>query len=174
MECNCSQERIKDVLGVSALVLRILIVLTDPKSWKIITKDNFEDAETAGKMIIQFIGSCKSGYYTAVRKYIKTLIKQTDERLLITTSAVTLALRPFYARQPASVDDNQPYSNLAVEEYVSLILTIPRLGCYLPSALIRALKHKSILMPSFHTILVKFISNFVRPINFLSKSHKRM
>ncbi|VVB05545.1 unnamed protein product [Arabis nemorensis] len=118
MECNYSQERIKDVLGVSALVLRILIVLTDSKSWKIITKDNFEDAETAGKMIIQFIGSWKSGYYTAVRKYIKTLTKQTDERLLITTSAVTLALRPFHARQPAFVDDNQPYTNLAVEEYI--------------------------------------------------------
>lgn len=160
MECNYSQERIKDVLGVNALVLRILIVLTDPKSWKIITKDNFEDAETAGKMTIRFIGSCKSGYYTAVRRYIKTLTKQTDERLLITTSAVTLALRPFHARQPDFVDDNQPDTNLAVEEYVSLILTIPRLVCYLPSALIRALKHKSILMPSFHTILVKTHNKF--------------
>lgn len=164
MECNYSQERIKDVIGVSALLLRILIVLTDPKSWKIITKDNFEDAETAGKMIIQFIGSCKSGYYSAVRRYIKTLTKHTDERLLITTSAVTLALRPFHVRQPAFVDDNQLDTNLAFEEYVSLILTIPRLVCCLPSALIRALKHKSILMPSFHTILVKLISNFIRPI----------
>ncbi|CAD5325662.1 unnamed protein product [Arabidopsis thaliana] len=153
-ECNYSQERIKDVIGVNALLLRILIVLTDPKSWKIITNENFEDAETAKKIIIQFIGSCKSGYYSAVRRYIKTLTKHTDERLVITTSAVTLALRPFHVKQPAFVDDNQPDTNLAVEEYVSLILTIPRLVCYLPSALIRALKHKSILMPSFHTILV--------------------
>jgi ubiquitin-protein ligase E3 B len=153
-ECNYSQERIKDVIGVNALLLRILIVLTDPKSWKIITNENFEDAETAKKIIIQFIGSCKSGYYSAVRRYIKTLTKHTDERLVITTSAVTLALRPFHVKQPAFVDDNQPDTNLAVEEYVSLILTIPRLVCYLPSALIRALKHKSILMPSFHTILL--------------------
>lgn len=160
-ECNYSQERIKDVLGVSALLLRILIVLTDPKSWKIITKDNIEDAETAAKVIIQFIGSCESGYYTAVRRYIKTLTRNTDERLLITTSAVTLSLRPFHVRQPAIVDDNQPDMNLAVEEYVSLILTIPRLVCCLPSALIRALKHKSILMPCFHTILVSLISNLV-------------
>lgn len=169
-ECNYSQERIKDVIGVNALLLRILIVLTDPKSWKIITNENFEDAETAKKIIIQFIGSCKSGYYSAVRRYIKTLTKHTDERLVITTSAVTLALRPFHVKQPAFVDDNQPDTNLAVEEYVSLILTIPRLVCYLPSALIRALKHKSILMPSFHTILVKLISYFLRPINFFLKS----
>lgn len=160
-ECSYSQERIKDVLGVSALLLRILIVLTDPKSWKIISKQNFEDAETAGKMIVQFLGSSKSGYYRAVRKYIKSLTKNSDERLLITTSAVTLALRPFHARQPTFVDDNQPDTNLAVEGYVSLILTVPRLVCCLPSALIRALKHKSILMPSFHTILVSLISNFV-------------
>ncbi|KAL1199296.1 E3 ubiquitin-protein ligase UPL7 [Cardamine amara subsp. amara] len=154
MECNYSRERIKDFLGVCALVLRILIVLTDPKSWKIITKENLEDAETAGKMIIQFIGSFKSGYYIAVRKYIKTLTKHTDERLLITTSAVTLALRPFHTRQPAFADDNPPVTNLAAEEYVSLILTIPRLVSCLPSALVHALKHKSILMPSFHTILI--------------------
>ncbi|EOA23422.1 hypothetical protein CARUB_v10016604mg [Capsella rubella] len=154
IECNYSQERIRDVIGVSALLLRILIVLTDPKSWKVITKDNFEDAETAGKMMIQFIGSCKSGYYSAVRRYIKTLTKHTDERLLITTSAVTLALRPFQVRQPAFVDENQLDTNLAVEEYVSLILTIPQLVCCLPSALIRALKHRSILMPCFHTILI--------------------
>ncbi|CAH2064256.1 unnamed protein product [Thlaspi arvense] len=153
-ECNYSHERIKDVLGVNALVLRILIVLTDPKNWKIVTKDNFQDAETAGRMVLQFIGSCNSGYYIAVRRYIKTLTTHTEERLLITTSAVTLALRPFHARQPAFVDDNQPDTNLAVEEFVSLILTIPHLSCYLPNALIRALKHKSILMPSFHTILI--------------------
>lgn len=161
MECSYSQERIKDVLGVSALLLRILIVLTDPKSWKIISKQNFEDAETAGKMIVQFLGSSKSGYYTAVRRYIKSLTKNSDERLLITTSAVTLALRPFHTRQPDSDGDNPPDTNLAVEGYVSLILTVPRLVCCLPSALIRALKHKSILMPSFHTILVSLISNFV-------------
>nr|VDD10241.1 unnamed protein product [Brassica oleracea] len=154
MECSYSQERIKDVLGVSALLLRILIVLTDPKSWKIISKQNFEDAETAGKMIVQFLGSSKSGYYTAVRRYIKSLTKNSDERLLITTSAVTLALRPFHTRQPDSDGDNPPDTNLAVEGYVSLILTVPRLVCCLPSALIRALKHKSILMPSFHTILI--------------------
>ncbi|CAN8254660.1 unnamed protein product [Cochlearia groenlandica] len=153
-ECNYSQERITDVLGVNALVLRILIVLTDPKSWRIITKDNFEDAETAGNMVIQFIGSWKSGYYTAVRRYIKTLSKHTDERLIITTSAVTLALRPFHARQSTLVGDNLQDTNLAVEEYVCLILTIPRLVCYLPSALIRALKHTSILMPSFHHISI--------------------
>ena len=160
-ECSYSQERIKDVLGVGALLLRILIVLTDPKSWKIVSKQNFEDAESAGKMIVPFIGSSKSGYYTAVRRYIKSLTKNSDERLLITTSAVTLALRPFHARQPDSDGDNQPDTNLAVEEYVSLILTIPQLVCCLPSVLIRALKHKSILMPSFHTILVSLISNFV-------------
>lgn len=161
-ECSYSQERLKDVLGVSALLLRILIVLTDPKIWKILSKESFEDAETVGKMVVQFIGSSKSGYYTAVRRYIKSLTKNTDERLLITTSAVTLALRPFHARQPAFVGDSQLDTNLAVEEYVSLILTIPRLVCCLPSALIRALKHKSILMPSFHTLLVSLISNFVR------------
>lgn len=153
-ECSYSQERLKDVLGVSALLLRILIVLTDPKIWKILSKESFEDAETVGKMVVQFVGSSKSGYYTAVRRYIKSLTKNTDERLLITTSAVTLALRPFHARQPAFVGDSQLDTNLAVEEYVSLILTIPRLVCCLPSALIRALKHKSILMPSFHTLLV--------------------
>lgn len=153
-ECSYSQERLKDVLGVSALLLRILIVLTDPKSWKILSKESFEDAETVGKMVVQFIGSSKSGYYTAVRRYIKSLTKNTDERLLITTSAVTLAVRPFHARQPAFVDDSKLDTNMAVEEYVSLILTIPRLVCCLPSALMRALKHKSILMPSFHTLLI--------------------
>ncbi|XP_010504062.1 PREDICTED: E3 ubiquitin-protein ligase UPL7-like isoform X1 [Camelina sativa] len=173
MECNYSQERIKDVIGVTALLLRILIVLTDPKSWKIITKENFEDAETAGKIIIQYIGSCRSGYYSAVRSYIKTLTKHTDERLLITTSAVTLTLRPFHVRQPAFVDEHQPDTDVAVEEYVSLILTIPRLVFCLPSALIRALKHKSILMPSFHTILQTLKDKILTRISVMEHSEKQ-
>ncbi|XP_010558979.1 PREDICTED: E3 ubiquitin-protein ligase UPL7 [Tarenaya hassleriana] len=155
-ECNKSHERIKDVIVVNALALRILVVLTDPKSWKGITKDNFKDAEIAGKMLILFLGARRSGYYTAVRRYFLTLNKQMDDRLLITTSAVTLAIRPFHMRESDFVDGDQPDIILSVEEYIASVLTIPRLTQCLPSALICALKHRTVLTPIFRTSLTSW------------------
>ena len=140
--------------------MRFAVVLTDLKSWKSITDDNLRDAETAMKDLVQFMGSKRSGLYNHVRIYIKKLGARincsgsTDDRFLITASALTLALRPIHIANlngPAHLD-----GHYATEQYCVLVLTIPWLTQRLPAALLPALQHKSILSPCFRTLLVWF------------------
>ncbi|KAL5740695.1 hypothetical protein ACOSQ2_029875 [Xanthoceras sorbifolium] len=163
-ECDISNPGGQNIVVLTSLALRLLVVLTDRKGWKSITNDTLQDADVAVKDLVGFMGSCKSGLYVSIRKYIKKLgvplssqmktIVQTDDRFLITAGAVTLALRPFQMTNSA-VDSPGPVGmHFAAEQYCLFLLTIPWLVQRLPAVLIPALKHKSVLSPCFQILLI--------------------
>ncbi|XP_019456174.1 PREDICTED: E3 ubiquitin-protein ligase UPL7 [Lupinus angustifolius] len=159
-ECNSGNQ---DITIVTSLAMRVLVLLTDPKGWKGITDGPHLDADLAVKDLIQFMGSDKSGCYVSIARYIHALnsnssptknISQADELFLITASAITLAVRPFYL---TNFDVNGPSMldvNHSAQRYIVHLLTIPWLVKRLPSVLQPALKHKSILFPCFQTLLI--------------------
>ncbi|XP_038686154.1 E3 ubiquitin-protein ligase UPL7 isoform X2 [Tripterygium wilfordii] len=163
-ECEKSCQGDQSVVFLASLAMRLLVVLTDLKSWKSVTNDNLQDADEAVKKLIWFMGSCKSRLYISIRRYISNLDVSfssqtnstvlTDDKFLITASAITLALRPFHATKfdvigTANLDVHYP-----VEQYCSYILTIPWLTLRLPAVFIPALKHKSILSTCLQTLLI--------------------
>ncbi|KAK7337160.1 hypothetical protein VNO77_17721 [Canavalia gladiata] len=159
-ECNSG---VQDITIVTSLAMGVLVMLTDPKGWKGITDDNHIDADLAVKDLIWFLGGNKSGCYVSIARYISALddcssqsksTAQADENFFITASAITLAVRPFYlpnndVEGPGMLDVNH-----AAKQYVVYLLTVPRLAQHLPSILLPALKHKSILFPCFQTLLI--------------------
>lgn len=150
-----------DIVAVTSLLMRVVFILTDWKGWKCITDEHCVDADRAVKDIIKFIGSDKSGLYRSIGRYMNKLntpvtslgAVQKDDMFLITASAITLALRPFQAFNSAEKDVCFSMQ-CAAEEYCLFILTVPWLVQHIPSVLLRALRHKSILIPCFKTILV--------------------
>lgn len=163
-EFNKSHAGGQDIIVLTSLAMRLVVFLTDLKGWKSITGDNHQDSDRAVKDLVWFMGSGKSGIYISIRRYITTLdvsvssqinsVVPTDDKILITASAITLALRPFHminldVNGPAILDVHN-----AAEQYCVFLLTIPWLVQRLPSILIPALKHKSILSPCFQTILI--------------------
>lgn len=174
-ECNSGAE---DITIVTSLAMRVLVMLTDLKGWKGITDDNRLDADLAVKDLIQFLGSSKSGSYVSIARYISALdnyssksriITQADENFFITTSAITLAVRPFHLTNfnvegPGMLDVNH-----AVKQYIVYLLTIPWLVQHLPPVLLPALKHKSILFPCFQNLLI-LKENVLMEMSELDKS----
>lgn len=166
-EFNKSHTGGQDIIVLTSLAMRLVVFLTDLKGWKSITADNCQDADIAVKDLICFMGSSKSDIYISIRRYINTLdisfssqinsIAQTDDKILITASAITLALRPFHVTN--SDTDGRVILDVhnAAEQYCVFLVTIPWLVQRLPSVLVPALKHKSILSPCFQTILVRLI-----------------
>ncbi|KAG6693556.1 hypothetical protein I3842_09G006200 [Carya illinoinensis] len=163
-ECNKCDVVGQDIVVLTTLVMRLVVFLTDPKAWKSITDNNKQDADMAVRNLVYFMGSCKSGIYKYIRRYICTLDVsfssqknnnvQTDDKLLVTASAVTLALRPFHltnfdASGPGMLD----VDDVAVQ-YCVFLLTIPWLAQRLPAVIIPALKHKCILLPCFWNVLI--------------------
>ncbi|XP_027350463.1 E3 ubiquitin-protein ligase UPL7 isoform X2 [Abrus precatorius] len=159
-ECNSGAQ---DIIIITSLAMRVLVMLTDLKGWKGITDDNHLDADLAVEGLIQFMGGTNSGCYVSIARYISALdnyssqskvITQADEKFFITASAITLAVRPFYltncdVKGPGMLDVNH-----AAKQYIVYLLTIPWLVQHLPSVLLPALKHKSILFPCFQTLLI--------------------
>ncbi|CAL0310490.1 unnamed protein product [Lupinus luteus] len=159
-ECNSADQ---DITSVTSLAMRVLVLLTDPKGWKGITDGPHLDADLAVKDLIQFMGSDKSGSYVSIARYIHALnsnssltknITQAGEFFLITASAITLAVRPFYLTNFDVNGTSMPDVNHASQRYIVHLLTIPWLVKRLPSVLQPALKHKSILFPCFQTLLI--------------------
>ncbi|VAI01081.1 unnamed protein product [Triticum turgidum subsp. durum] len=155
--CSCILARCdhcccKDVnmVEISTLTMRLAISLTDCKTWKNLTSENTRAADASVETLIEFIGTRQSGTYRCVRRYIKCFGPHVtpgkidsaiapDEQLLVTASAVTLALRPFNStRADMGVDLTG-----AAKEYFTLILTIPYICKRLPPLLLPALKHIS-------------------------------
>lgn len=176
-ECNKSHPEGQNIVVLTSLALRLLVVLTDRKGWKSITNDTLQDADVAVKDLVLFMGSCKSGLYISIRRYIimlgvpfppqaKTIV-QTDDRFLITAGAVTLALRPFQITNSAFVSPGSVSVHFAAEQYCLFLLTIPWLVQRLPAVLVPALKHKSVLSPCFQILLVWLI----KFENFLNLLH---
>ncbi|KAE9621789.1 putative aminoacyltransferase, E1 ubiquitin-activating enzyme [Lupinus albus] len=159
-ECNSGDQ---DFTVVTSLAMRVLVLLTDLKGWKGITDDPHLDAELAVKDLIQFMGSDKSGSYVSIARYVHALnsnssltknITQADESFLITASAITLAVRPFYLTNFDVNGLSMLDVNHAAQRYIVHLLTIPWLVKRLPSVLQPALKHKSILSPCFQNLLI--------------------
>ncbi|XP_057983844.1 E3 ubiquitin-protein ligase UPL7 isoform X2 [Malania oleifera] len=163
-QCDSLHQEDQGVVTLSSLGIRVVVALTDLKGWKSITNEDIQDADIAVKDLVRFMGSRKSGLYSCIRRYINNLgssyssklcsVAQLDDRFLITASALTLALRPFHV---LNFDVNDPASSdllCAAEQYCVFVLTIPWLLLSLPSVLLPALKHKSVLSPCFRTLVI--------------------
>ncbi|XP_044979660.1 E3 ubiquitin-protein ligase UPL7 isoform X2 [Hordeum vulgare subsp. vulgare] len=165
--CSCILARCdhccKDVnmVEITTLTMRLAISLTDCKTWKNLTSENTRAADASVEALIEFIGTRQSGTYSCVRRYIKCFDPHVtpgkidsaiapDDQLLVTASAVTLALRPFNStRADMGVDLTG-----SAKEYFTLILSIPYICKRLPPLLLPALKHISVLQPSLSILLI--------------------
>jgi ubiquitin-protein ligase E3 B len=83
-------------------------------------------------------------------------IAPTDDHFLITASAVTLALRPLHLN---GMDVDGYDIDRAYIDYVVYILTIPNLIRCLPSLLLPAVRHPSVLQPCLSILSVRFTHN---------------
>ncbi|GFP90797.1 E3 ubiquitin-protein ligase upl7 [Phtheirospermum japonicum] len=152
-----SHQTVQDV-ALTSTAMRLSVLLTDPKSWNSIADHNRNDANTAVKNLVQFIGSKRSGLYNCIRKFISKFsfqeLKscQTDGIFLIVASAITLSLRPFHITNMDLNDDVM--MECAVEQYCVSLLTIPWFPQRLPVILVPALRHKSVLLPCLRMLLV--------------------
>ncbi|KAH9605964.1 hypothetical protein KSS87_020716 [Heliosperma pusillum] len=137
-----------DVVAVTTLLLRMMIILTDPKSWKCVSDETREDADRAVKYIIKFMGSDESDLCKCVGKYMSKLnvsspslaVVQKDENFLITASAITLILRPFQAFKKDEIDLSY-HMQFAAEQYCLYILSVPWLVQRIPE-----ISHEKILV----------------------------
>ncbi|KAL6273591.1 hypothetical protein ACE6H2_024283 [Prunus campanulata] len=164
-ECDKSRAGGQDIVALTSLAMRFVVVLTDLKGWKSVTEHDCQSADTAVKDLVWFTGSSESGLYLSIRRYISTLDApcssrissssvQRDDRFLITASTITLALRPFHAAKfdldgPGLLDIHYVTKN-----YCVFLLTVPCLTQCLPALLLSAMRHKSILSPCFQTLLI--------------------
>ncbi|KAL3532021.1 hypothetical protein ACH5RR_005542 [Cinchona calisaya] len=154
---------VPDIVLLS-LAMRLAVVLTDQKGWKSIMDQDIQDADTAMKNLIWFIGSKESGTYNSIRRYVsklespistqRTPSAPTDDRFLITASALTLALRPFHITDFNVNGGGVREVQYAAEGYFTSLLTIPWFPHRLPSVLLPALKHKLVLSSCLRTLLV--------------------
>ncbi|GAB2235821.1 hypothetical protein Drorol1_Dr00026262 [Drosera rotundifolia] len=158
LEVFDSSSASKDMATATSLVLRLIISLTDLNCWKFISDQNRIHADGAVKDLVCFMGSRESGVYRAIGKYISSLDTPserqslTDDKFLITASAVTLALRPFQADTIDSED-----SDTAAMQFCTYILPVPWLIQRIPVLLLPALRHTTVVTPCFRTLQVRNI-----------------
>ncbi|WCJ34402.1 ubiquitin-protein ligase 7 [Euphorbia peplus] len=184
-DCDKSHVCGQDIIVLTTLAMRFLVVLTDLKGWKSVPSSSLEDAKAAVNYLIMFMGSSGSGLYVSIGRYInkldiltspqtKTMI-QADDKFLITAAAITLALRPFNATNLTPNGSELLNVQSAAAQYCMFLLTIPRLTQRLPAVLVSAIKHKSVLSPCLQALLIlkeeilKEMSKLddLRPQNFL-------
>ncbi|XVE76066.1 hypothetical protein DITRI_Ditri12bG0142900 [Diplodiscus trichospermus] len=178
-ECDTSRAGSQDIVILASLALHLVVILTDLKSWKIVSDDSTTDAYAAVKSLVCFMGNSRSGLYISLRRYIWKLdvsfspkvksIVQTDDEFLITASSITLAIRPlsmiaFNVTSPSQFDMHS-----AAEQYCLYLLTIPWLTQRLPAVLLPALKHKSTLSPCLQILLISR-DNIVRKMSDIDQS----
>lgn len=152
------------ILVLTSLAMRLLVTLTDSKEWKMVIDCDCSVVDMAAKNLVIFLGS-ESGFYVATRKYImnlgfllplqKKVATLADDRFLITASVVTLALRPFHVSLSDVNDSASVDMHRVTKCYISSLLTVPWLMQRLPSVLVPALKHKSVLSLCFQTLQVR-------------------
>ncbi|XP_057535793.1 E3 ubiquitin-protein ligase UPL7 [Amaranthus tricolor] len=151
-----------EVVAVTALLMRLVMTLTDSRSWKCISDEKREDADRTVKDLITFIGSNKSGLFRSIGIYMTKLkascspqsVVQKDDKFLITASVITLVLRPFLVFSTNEQDSFPLDLQCAAEQYCLFILTVPWLVQRIPVVLLRALRHKSTLEPCLETFLI--------------------
>ncbi|GMI80949.1 ubiquitin-protein ligase 7 [Hibiscus trionum] len=163
-ECDTCHAGSQDIIVLTSLSLRLVVVLTDLKSWKIVNDENIKEADDAVKNLVSFMGSCRSGLYASLRRYISRLdvcfspkvksIVQTDDKFLISASVVTIAIRPFSLTTFNMAECSKFEVHSAAEQYCLYLLTIPWLTQRVPAVLLPALKHKSTLSPCLQLLLI--------------------
>ncbi|XP_076938832.1 E3 ubiquitin-protein ligase UPL7-like isoform X2 [Bidens hawaiensis] len=155
-KCDYSDKEGNQFVVLTSMAMRFVVSLTDLKSWKGHNDITLQDADTAVKDLVCYMCSDKIQLYISIKKYLSRLdvpfssptktVGHTDDRFLITASAITLALRPF--------NNDNVNMRFAAEQYCVLLLTIPWFTQRLPAVLLSAIKHKSILSPCFREILM--------------------
>lgn len=163
-ECDSTGHENESIVPLTVLAMRLSISLSDLKAWKSLKSVHIRDADIAVKRLIGFMATRKSGMYSGIRKYIMRLGSQvasrkrttvsTDDCLVITASAITLALRPFHSKKLDTNDIDIFDVNDACRQYCIFILTVPYLTQCLPSLLLPALKHGSALLRCLNNLLV--------------------
>lgn len=172
-ECDKTCSSGQDKVLLTSLAMQLIVALTDPKGWKITNNVNLRDAHVAVKNLIQFIATGKSGLYSCIRSYFMRIDVhvsspglsgvRADDHLLITASAITLALRPFHLMRLDISDVGLLDMKDAVEQYCTLILTVPWLAQRLPAGLLPALKHESVLLPALKILMVRLVKSVMTP-----------
>ncbi|CAI0408176.1 unnamed protein product, partial [Linum tenue] len=164
-KCDKDHAEGRDVIVLASLGMRLLVVLTDLNAWRSIAIGRPEDADSAVKDLVRFIGGLESGFYRSLRRYVerleisspsrkKRMASQTDDLFLVTASSVTLALRPFHALHSDSHGSVLVEMQSAVMHYCLSLLTVPWLAERLPAVLLPAVKHKTVLSPCLKTMLI--------------------
>ncbi|KAK3010125.1 hypothetical protein RJ639_010724 [Escallonia herrerae] len=162
-ECDYSSHGGQDIVLLTSLAMRFVVILTDLKEWKCVTNSSLRDANIAVKDLVQFMCSKESRMYICMRRYINCLDPpfytkmnssvQADDKFLITASAITLALRPFHIAN-LDINGSGPCDVMyAAEQFCVLLLTIPCFAQRLPAVLLSALKHESVLPSCFRMLL---------------------
>ncbi|GFP85781.1 E3 ubiquitin-protein ligase upl7 [Phtheirospermum japonicum] len=158
-----SHQTVQDV-ALTSTAMHLSVLLKDPKSWNSIADHNRNDANTAVKNLVQFIGSKRSGLYNCIRKFISKFSSQelkscqTDGVFLIVASEITLSLQPFHITNMDLNDDVM--MECAVEQYCVSVLTIPWFPQRLPAILVPALRHKLVLLPCLRMLLTAAFRSF--------------
>ncbi|KAK9079365.1 hypothetical protein SSX86_001036 [Deinandra increscens subsp. villosa] len=173
-ECDYSDQEGNQYVALTSMAMRFVVSLTDLKSWKGRNDITLQDADIAVRDLVCYMCSEKIKLYISIRKYLGGLdvpfssqtrkSGHTDDRFLITASAITLALRPF--------NNDNVNSQFAAEQYCVLLLTIPWFTQRLPAVLLSAIKHKSILSPCFREILIskERVLKEISKLNYLEQN----
>ncbi|OVA19458.1 HECT [Macleaya cordata] len=162
-ECDPTCPVGHDTSLLTSVAMRVVVALTDSKAWKSVSTENLGDADIAVKHLVKFIATGKSGVHRSIRRYLvkvgidivlqRNPVLQRDDHFLIIASAITMALRPFQAVKLVSDDSVHLDMQDAVEQYCVFLLTVPWLAQRLPTILVPALKHQSVLSPCLNTLL---------------------
>lgn len=163
-ECDHSCQEGHQYVVLTSMAMRFVVSLTDLNGWKALNDVTLRDAGTAVKDLVWYMCSEESQLYMSIRRYLSrsdvpfsSKVKptgHTDDRFLITVSAITLALRPFNSGNANTNENGFKDFQFAAEQYCVLLLTIPWFTQRLPAMILSAVKHKSILSPCFKQILV--------------------
>ncbi|XP_031487793.1 E3 ubiquitin-protein ligase UPL7 isoform X2 [Nymphaea colorata] len=172
-KCNYSSG-FKDTVLLTAICMRLMIALTDIKTWKNIKTASASDGAIATRSLIITISNRSSGLYCCMRSYIMKLpvsadkqykIVQIDDLVMVTASAITLAVRPFQVAGPQideklllhQLNTNQKFFQDikdAAEQFCIFLLTIPWFKERIPGALLPALRHPTVLFPCLKVLLI--------------------
>lgn len=169
-ECDHSCQESHQYVVLTSMAMRFVVSLTDLKGWKALNDVTLRDADTAVKDLVWYMCSEDSQLYMSIRRYLSksdipfsSKMKptgHTDDRFLITVSAITLALRPFNSGNTNTNENGFKDLQFAAEQYCVLLLTIPWFTQRLPAMILSAVKHKSILSPCFKQILVRLVGKY--------------
>ncbi|XP_038904863.1 E3 ubiquitin-protein ligase UPL7 isoform X1 [Benincasa hispida] len=159
------QVKEQEIIVTTSLAMRLIVVLTDLHGWKSVNENSRAVADAALKNLVHYLGTSESGLYISVRQYLYKLSVlqstqtsstiQANDLLVITVSAITLALRPFHLMIFDTIGTTSWEGHHVAEQFCLFLLTIPGLVQHLPQVLVPAVKHRSILLPCFWTLLAK-------------------